>query len=165
MWRGVLAPSTGSTKMATRDADVGYTLIPAKTAGSGIRGQSFVSYSGGSDWSLNPKTRYPQAAWDFLAFMNSKAETESRLAGAAKLTARTDVNAEVLANEPMLKFVNDKVLPITSFRPSLAAYNDVSTAIQNAVAEVVSGKSPDQAAADYEKALEGIVGASAVSGS
>jgi multiple sugar transport system substrate-binding protein len=165
LWRGVLNPATGSTKMATRDADVGYALIPSKTAGSGVRGQSFVSYSGGSDWSLNPKTKYPQAAWDFLAFMNSKAETESRLAGATKLTARTDVNTEVLANEPMLKFVNDKVLPITSFRPSLAAYNDVSSAIQNAVAEVVSGKSPDQAAADYEKALEGIVGASNVSGS
>jgi multiple sugar transport system substrate-binding protein len=165
MWRGVLAPANGSTKMASRDADVGYTLIPAKTPGSGVKGQSFVSYSGGSDWSLNPKTKYPRAAWDFLSFMNSKAETESRLAGAAKLTARTDVNTEVLGGEPMLKFVNDQVLPITSFRPALAAYNDVSGAIQNAVAEVVSGKSPDQAAADYEKALEGIVGAGNVSGS
>ena len=163
MWRSVVNPSGGIDPMPDRNATVGYALIPSQTAGSGIRSQNFVSYSGGSDWSLNPRTKYPAAAWDFLAFMNSKAETESRIGGAAKITARTDVNNEVLATDPMLKFVNDKVLPITAFRPSLAAYNDVSTAIQNAVAEVVSGKSPDQAAADYEKALEGIVGAGNVS--
>ncbi|MFD0637595.1 hypothetical protein ACFQ9X_44550 [Catenulispora yoronensis] len=123
-----------------------------------------MSYSGGSDWSVNPKTKYPQAAWDFLAFMNSNAETVSRIGGAAKITARTDVNTQVLAADPMLKFVNDKVLPITSFRPSLAAYNDVSALVQKAVADVVGGKSPDEAAATYEKGLEALVGAASIAG-
>jgi multiple sugar transport system substrate-binding protein len=162
MWRSVLKPTGGTAPMATRNTDVGYALIPAETAGSGVRGQSFVSYSGGSDWSVNPKTKYPQAAWDFLAFMNSKAETESRIGGAAKITARSDVNQDVLASDPMLKFVNDKVLPVTSFRPSQAAYNDVSALVQKAVADVVGGKSPADAAAAYEKALEGLVGASSI---
>ena len=162
MWRSVVNPKGGTAPMADRDATVGYALIPAETAGSGVKGQSFVSYSGGSDWSINPKTRYPQAAWDFLAFMNSKAETESRIGGAAKITARSDVNQDVLAGAPMLKFVNDKVLPVTNFRPSQAAYNDVSSLVQKAVADVVGGKSPDDAAAAYEKALEGLVGANSV---
>jgi multiple sugar transport system substrate-binding protein len=94
--------------------------------------------------------------------MNSKAETESRIGGAAKITARSDVNQDVLANDPMLKFVNDKVLPVTSFRPSQAAYNDVSNLVQKAVADVVGGKSPAEAAAAYEKALEGLVGSNSV---
>ena len=162
MWRSVVNPAGGTAPMAGRNTDVGYALIPSQTPGSGVRGLSFVSYSGGSDWSINPKTKYPQAAWDFLAFMNSKAETESRIGGAAKITARTDVNTEVLATDPMLKFVNDKVLPITTFRPSQAAYNDVSSLVQKAVADVVGGKSPADAAAAYEKALEGLVGASDV---
>jgi len=162
MWRSVVNPKGGTAPMADRDTAVGYALIPAETPGSGVKGQSFVSYSGGSDWSINPKTKYPQAAWDFLAFLNSKAETESRIGGAALITARTDVNQEVLAGDPMLKFATDKVLPVTNFRPSQAAYNDVSNLVQKAVADVVGGKSPADAAAAYEKALEGLVGASDV---
>ena len=122
MWRSVLNPAGGTAPMADRNTDVGYALIPSETAGSGVRGLSYVSYSGGSDWSINPKTKYPQAAWDFLAFLNSKAETESRIGGAALITARTDVNQEVLANDPMLKYATEKVLPVTNFRPSQAAY-------------------------------------------
>jgi multiple sugar transport system substrate-binding protein len=162
MWRSVVNPSGGTAPMAGRDTDVGYALIPAETAGSGVKGQSFVSYSGGSDWSINPKTKYPQAAWDFLAFLNSAAETKSRIGGAAKITARSDVNQDVLATDPMLKFVNDKVLPVTSFRPSQAAYNDVSNLVQKAVADVVGGKNPADAAAAYEKGLEGLVGADSI---
>ena len=162
MWRSVVNPKGGTAPMPDRDTSVGYALIPSETAGSGVKGQNFVSYSGGSDWSVNPKTKYPQAAWDFLAFMNSTAETESRIGGAAKITARSDVNQDVLAADPMLKFVNDKVLPVTSFRPSQAAYNDVSALVQKAVADVVGGKSPADAAAAYDKALEGLVGASGV---
>jgi multiple sugar transport system substrate-binding protein len=68
----------------------------------------------------------------------------------------------VLANDPMLQFATAKVLPVTNFRPSQAAYNDVSSLVQKAVADVVGGKSPAEAAAAYEKALEGLVGASSV---
>ena len=162
MWRSILNPTGGTAPMADRNTDVGYALIPSQTPSSGVKGQGFVSYSGGSDWSVNPKTKYPQAAWDFLAFLNSKTETESRISGAPLLTARTDVNQQVLGNDPMLKFATDKVLPITAFRPSQAAYNDVSSLVQKAVADVVGGKSPEQAAAAYEKALEGLVGADSI---
>jgi multiple sugar transport system substrate-binding protein len=53
------------------------------------------------------------------------------------------------------------VLPVTSYRPGLAVYPQVSTALQEATAAVVSGKSPDQAAAEYDKKVEGIVGGAA----
>lgn len=160
-WRDVLNPKTGVAKMATRDQDVGYALIPAVSQGRGLRGQSFVSMSGGSVTVLNPNTKYPQQAFELLAFMNSPEMVKARTAGTPEITSRTDVNKEILAGDPFLTFVSEKVLPVTSYRPGLSAYPQVSTALQEATASVVSGRSPDQAAAEYAEKLEGIVGGAA----
>jgi len=162
LWRSVVEPTKGIAKMANRDQVVGYTLIPALGAGKGIRGQDFVSMSGGGGNVLNPGTKYPQQAWELLQFMNSKAATVAQLAGSARITQRQDVNTEVLAKDPMLSFVSTKVLPLTAYRPGFAVYPRVSQALQQATLDVVSGKSADDAAATYQKALEGIVGADKV---
>jgi multiple sugar transport system substrate-binding protein len=114
--------------------------------------------SGGAATVLNPNTKYPQQAYELLTYMNSPEMQKARTAGTPEITSRTDVNAEILKNDPFLKYLSDKVLPITSYRPGLAVYPQVSTALQEATAEVVSGKSPDEAAAAYTKKLEGIVG-------
>ena len=160
-WRDVLNPRSGVAKMRTRDQDVGYALIPAVAPGGGVRGQSFASMSGGSITVLNPSTKYPQQAFELLAFMNSAEMTKARTAGTPEITSRTDVNKEILAGDPFLTYVSEKVLPVTSYRPGLAAYPQVSTALQEATASVVSGKSPEQAAAEYTRKLEGIVGGAA----
>ncbi|MGH3239585.1 MAG: extracellular solute-binding protein [Spirillospora sp.] len=160
-WRDVLNPKTGVARMKTRDQDVGYALIPAVTPGGGVRGQSFASMSGGAVTVLNPGTKFPQQAFELLAFMNSPEMIKARTAGTPELTSRTDVNREILAGDPFLTFVSEKVLPVTSYRPGLAVYPQVSTALQEATASVVSGKSPDQAASEYTKKLEGIVGGAA----
>jgi hypothetical protein len=56
------------------------------------------------------------------------------------------------------------VVPVNSFLPSQAAYNDVSALVQKAVADVVGGKSPADAADAYGKALEALVGADSIAG-
>jgi multiple sugar transport system substrate-binding protein len=160
-WRDVINPKTGVAKMKDRDRDVGYALIPAVSPGKGVRAQSYVSMSGGSVSVLNPSTKYPQQAFDLLAFMNSAEMHKARTAGTPEITSRTDVNREILAGDPFLSFISEKVLPITSYRPGLAVYPQVSTALQEATAAVVSGRSVDQAAADYTKKLEGVVGGAA----
>jgi multiple sugar transport system substrate-binding protein len=156
-WRDVLGPE-GIAKMADRDQSVGYALIPAKQSGTGIRGQDYVSMSGGGVRVLNPNTKFPAQAWELLSFMHSAEAVKAELAGQVRITARSDVNKEVLASDPMFSFIADKVLPITAYRPPLAVYPQVSVALQEATAAVVSGKSPDKAATDYQKKLEGIVG-------
>ncbi|WP_433429463.1 extracellular solute-binding protein [Nonomuraea sp. CA-141351] len=157
-WRSVVEPQAGVAPMKDRDQVVGYAKIPAKQPGGGIRGQDFVSMSGGAVRVLNPYSKNPKLAWDLLAFMHSAAATKSQMAGQARISSRTDVNDEVLTADPMLKFVADEVLPITAYRPGLAVYPQVSVALQEATAAVVSGKSPDEAAAAYQAKLEGIVG-------
>ncbi|WP_234433074.1 extracellular solute-binding protein [Streptomyces sp. NRRL S-1824] len=157
-WRSVINPKGGVAPMEKRDEVVGYAKIPAMTAGSGVNGQDFVSYSGGGVQTINPKSKNTDLAFELMKFMNSADAIKKQLAGEARITARTDVNDEVLAGDPMLSFVSKDVLPVTSFRPPLAEYAQVSTLLQEATAAVVDGKSPEQAAADYAKKLEGAVG-------
>jgi multiple sugar transport system substrate-binding protein len=161
LWRGVLEPKQGIAPMADRDQTVGYALIPAKSPRSGINGQDYVSMSGGGGRVVNPSSKFPQQAWDLLTFMNSAEATKAYLGGAAKITQRTDVNNEVLSGDPMLSFIAQKVLPLTAFRPGLAAYPAVSQALQQATLDVVTGKSPEQAAATYAKSVAKAAGGAA----
>ncbi|MEV4179278.1 extracellular solute-binding protein [Nonomuraea sp. NPDC049709] len=160
-WRSVIEPQAGVAPMKDRDQAVGYAKIPAKQPGAGLRGQDFVSMSGGAVRVLNPFSKNPRLAWDLLAFMHSAAATKSQLAGQARISSRTDVNDEVLTADPMLKYIADEVLPITAYRPGLAVYPQVSTALQEATAAVISGKSADEAAVAYQGKLEGLVGGAA----
>jgi multiple sugar transport system substrate-binding protein len=162
MWRSILSPTVGNDKMANRNSAVGYALIPAQTPGSGIGGQSFVSYSGGGVRLINPHTKYPQQAWALLTFMASAPSLETYetqyLGGATQVTGNTTVDNKLLASDPLLNFVSTKALPVTHFRPSEGSYTQVSALVQQATADVISGKSPADAAAAYATALEKAVG-------
>ncbi len=161
-WRSVIEPKQGDAKMAGRDTDVGFALIPAMAPGKGIRGQSFVSMSGGGGYFLNPNTKYPQQAWELLTFMASPDAIKALLGGTARITARDDVNKEVLGTDPLLSLISTKVLPLTAYRPGFAIYPQISQALQQATADVVSGKSVDDAAKAYQTTVEKVAGADKV---
>ena len=163
-WRSVINPKGGVAPMTNRNSDVGYAMIPAQKPGSGIRGQDFVSMSGGSGYFLNPSTKYPQQAWDLLTFMSSADALKALLNGEPRITDRTDVNKEVLSGDPLLSMISEKVLPLTAYRPGEAVYPQVSAALQQATADIVSGKSVDDAATAYQQAVKTAVGADHVSG-
>lgn len=165
-WRSIICPdkeTCGATSMPERNSVVGWAKIPAEKPGSGVNGQDFVSGSGGSGLFLNPKSQYPQQAWELLQYMLSKKSQEAMSKLQVRISARDDVNAATLKGDPLLSFIAKDVLPITTFRPSDEKYNAVSTAIQQATLDVVTGASPDEAAATYAKSLEKIVGADKVS--
>jgi multiple sugar transport system substrate-binding protein len=157
-WRSVVDPTVGVAKMADRDSAVGWAKIPAMNKGAGVGGQDFVSMSGGSIRVVNPKSEYPQQAWELLQFMNSAEATKARLGDTAQVTQREDVNEEVLENDPMLGFIAEEVLPVTRYRPGLADYPKVSTALQQATADIIAGRSAEEAAAAYHDALVDAVG-------
>ena len=91
LWRGVLEPKQGIAPMADRDQTVGYALIPAKAPKAGINGQDYVSMSGGGGRVVNPNGKFPQQAWDLLAFMNSAAATKAYGAAEPPLTGAAAV--------------------------------------------------------------------------
>ena len=164
LWRSVINPETGNFPMATRDEAVGWAMIPAYEAGGALGGFDGASMSGGGVWALGANTEHAAEAWAMLVFMNSAEQVTAGLSGQARITARDDVNAEVLTGDPLLSYMAEEILPVTHYRPALAEYPTVSIALQEAVEAVVSGASPEDAAADYQAALEEIVGADAVNG-
>ncbi|MGI8527835.1 MAG: hypothetical protein ACR2KO_00005, partial [Geodermatophilaceae bacterium] len=157
-WRSVIEPTAGVAPMPTRDEVVGYTKLPAMTPGNGLDGQDFGSMSGGGGWVLNPATEFPQQAWELLTFMNSAEATTELVAGGARLTQREDVNDEILADDPMLSFIAEEVVPLSAYRPGLAVYPQISVALQQATLDVVTGMPPDEAAAKYQEAVEAALG-------
>ncbi|WP_244467379.1 extracellular solute-binding protein [Nocardia vulneris] len=164
-WRGVLNPAGGSAPMADRDTAVGWARIPASTPGAGVHRQDFVSMSGGGGRVLNPKSKNIELAWELLQFMNSPTAFAQLLAaGGPRITARQDVNADVLSGDPLLTFVSQQVLPTTSLRPALPEYTRVSKAIQQATLDVITGTSPADAAAEYGTTVAEAVGRDKVAG-
>jgi len=165
-WRSVIHPDPDQAlfPMQNRDEVVGWAMIPAYEAGGALGGLDGASMSGGGVWTIGPNTEHAAEAWALLAFMNSADQVTAGLGGQPRITARDDVNAEVLADDPMLSYIAESVLPVTHFRPGLAEYPTVSVALQEAVEAVVTGTSAEDAAADYQAALEEIVGADAVNG-
>ncbi len=157
-WRSVINPVKGSAPMTNRDTEVGFAMIPAKAKGSGVGSQDLVSMSGGGGTFINPNTKYPQQAWDLMTFMYSPEAIKAALNGQARITARQDVNKEVLGKDPLLGLISQKILPLTRFRPGLAVYPQVSQALQQATADIVSGKSVADAAAGYQTAVEKVTG-------
>jgi multiple sugar transport system substrate-binding protein len=160
LWRSIICPQKSicnSTAMSDRNSEVGFAYIPNQNGGK------YVSISGGGGWILNPGTKYPQQAWDLMTYMNSEAAVYTEAKNDIRITARQDVNNQLLKNDPLLSFISQKVLPVTQYRPSSSSYNAVSTAIQQATADVVSGKSAKQAASTYQASLSKIVGAANVS--
>jgi multiple sugar transport system substrate-binding protein len=68
------------------------------------------------------------------------------------------VDSKLLANDPLLKFISTKAIPVTHFRPSEGDYTQVSAIVQQATADVISGKSPADAASTYASSLAKAVG-------
>jgi len=162
LYDSVIAPTkTALFPVKDRDSTIGYALIPAEKPGSGIRGQSFVSMSGGGGQTLNPHTKHPKLAWAFLTFMNSKTQLLNYEHIKSFLSARKDVNAVALPakTHPQLHFIATKVLPLTAYRPSLAIYPRVSLLIQAMVQSVAEGTAtPAAAAKEYASKLASLVG-------
>lgn len=164
LWRGVISPDA-NFPIENREEVVGWSLIPAQEPGAGIRGQDFVSASGGTGRVINPATEHPQEAWELMMFMGSQDAQLNFVEVEPRITARSDVNETGIADDPMLSFVADEVLPITWYRPGFEEYPQVSEAIQFMVENVVAGRSSvEEAAAEYHTTLERIVGAENVAG-
>lgn len=172
-WRSVVHPNAGVAPMEDRDEVVGYAMIPAVEPGGAVDGQDFSSMSGGTARVINPNTENSELAFELLAFMHSEEATMALLereqdagdeedgeAGGAnaRITARDDVNAEVLEDDEFMTFLTEEVLPNTVYRPGVAEYPEISQLLQEATAAIVSGESAADAAAEYEDKLEEVVG-------
>ncbi len=153
-WRSVLA--SGDTKLENRDQLVTFAKMPAMEPGKGIRGQDFVTASGGTGYLLNPNTKHPAEAWALLSFMFSKDALDNIQTIEPRIRARDDVP---VPNDPVMTALAKDLLPITAIRPADPNYPKVSEAIQLMTEQVVSGeKTPQEAADTYATTVTNLVG-------
>ncbi len=159
-WRAVIEPEEGLFPVEDRDDVVGYTMIPAMEPGSGIRGQDFVSASGGTGRVLNPASDHPDVAWEFLSYTGSEEAVAAFVEREPRITAREDVNEYAVDDDPLLVFIAEEVLDVTEYRPGFEEYPQISEELQLMSENVVSGRESVQEAMErYESSLESIVGA------
>lgn len=155
-WRGPLAPETGNYAMANRNEVVTFAKMPAMEPGAGYRGQDFVSASGGTGYVLNANSANPELAWELMTFMFSKESVDALQAIEPRIRARTDV---AVPNDPIMTRIASEVLPLSTIRPQLPEYNQVSAQIQLMTERIVSGEmTPMEAMEAYDAAVTEIVG-------
>ncbi|MGE6781876.1 extracellular solute-binding protein [Ensifer adhaerens] len=154
-YRSVTAPGA-EFAVADRDNTMTWKKMPAAAPGKGLRGQDFVTMSGGTGFVINPHTDAPAESWALLSFMNSKEQLDAFQQIQPAIRIRDDV---AIPNSPFLTETATTLLPITTARPNDANYNKVSTEIQRMTESVVSGElSPEDAMAQYKAAVIAIVG-------
>lgn len=156
LWRSVLVAG-GTFPMDNRDERVGFALMPAQEPGSGLNGQDFVTISGGTGFVLNSNTEHPAEAWALLTTMFSKEALDELQVLQPRIRARLDVP---VTNDDVMSALVTEGLPLTTIRPQLPAYNQVSEQARIMTGRVVSGEMTPQEAMDaYAEAVTEIVGA------
>jgi multiple sugar transport system substrate-binding protein len=120
-----------------------------------------VSMSGGWTLAVGAKSANPQLAFDFLAMALNHDNSLSYVNANSQIAVRNDVASEpsYLAANPFVGAVTE-IVSVTHFRPATSVYAQVSAEAQKATEAVITGQaSPEEAAAAYDTAVEGIVGA------
>ncbi|AUZ35023.1 sugar ABC transporter substrate-binding protein [Arthrobacter sp. PGP41] len=119
-----------------------------------------VSMSGGWTLALGAGTKEPELAFNFLSTALNKKNSLAFTVESSQIAVRQDVAAEqeYLDANPFVRDVSELVA-VTRYRPATADYPRISAAVQEATEAVITGsKSPQEAAAEYDAAVAGIVG-------
>jgi len=147
-----------------RDAVLAYCKMPAKEPGAGIRGQDFVTISGGWAMAINARCEHPDIAFEFLKFVHSKGEClANRLAipGSIRLPARWDISEDPLFSTIAADYdiwCAEELVPLTTVRPGLTEYPKISDLVQEATDKILLGESPEEVLDWYAENLVKIVG-------
>jgi multiple sugar transport system substrate-binding protein len=138
------------------EQDMGVAAFPTQNG----QAPGGVSMSGGWTLAIGAGTKDPDLAFDFLSTaLNQKNSLAFNIAS-SQIAVRKDVAADsgYQAANPFVKDVSELV-SVTRYRPATADYPRISAAVQEATEAVITGaRSPEQAAADYDAAVKGIVG-------
>ncbi|MCQ1953731.1 extracellular solute-binding protein [Arthrobacter sp. zg-Y238] len=119
-----------------------------------------VSMSGGWTLAVGAGSENPELAVDFVKMAMNFDNSLAYTVDASKIAVRNDV-AETSEYQDMNPFAGEvtEVLEVSRYRPATADFAEIDTAVLTATQEVVAGgKSPEEAAADYDEALKRIVG-------
>lgn len=136
---------------------IGTTRMPTQDGG----GSGWTTLAGGWCWAIPRHCTDPKTAFSFVEALCTTENSVTRAIEDNHITVRSDVAEveEYRTYSPKAEFFTD-LLEEAYYRPALPAYPEVSSAIQQAMEEVMTGTStPEEAAASYDAAVKDIVGA------
>lgn len=122
-----------------------------------------ITLSGGWAWSIPSNAVHPEIAFELIKALSTEKNMLTFNLATANITVRRDVadDPKYLHSAPTTKFFTD-LLARTEYRPSQAAYPQVSNAIQQAMEQVTTGGSVTDAVDYYDGAVRDAVGSHAV---
>lgn len=150
----------GSFEWAEYTDDMAVTAFPTQNGEK----PGGVSMSGGWTLAVGAQTKNPDLAFEFLSMALNQENALWYAINNSQIAVRTDVASEAsyLEANPFVADVT-KLVDVTHYRPATSDYPKISAEIQAATEAVITGQqSVDEAAAAYDKAVEGIVGADGV---
>lgn len=148
---------SGKAAWPAWESTMGTAAMPTQTGDSPGK----VSMSGGWTLAMGANTKAPDAAFKFLSLCMNRENSLGFVIEDSQIAVRKDVAEDpaYLKSNPTTKFWTDLV-PVTHYRPATADYPQISNAIMVAMEAVMTGQSDvASAAAAYDKAVTGIVGA------
>ncbi|WP_432573814.1 extracellular solute-binding protein [Kineococcus sp. SYSU DK005] len=147
---------SGENEWPEWEQTMGIAAMPTKDGQAPGR----TSMSGGWLLSVGANAADPQAAFDFITVALNRENTLKYDTENSQIAVRRDVAEDpaYLGYNPSFAFFSSLV-PVTNFRPATPDYSQISANIQVAAEAVATGSlSPEEAAADYDEGLVGIVG-------
>ncbi|MGP3953425.1 extracellular solute-binding protein [Streptomyces sp. 7N604] len=153
-WLGGTWIKSGAAPWKQWDKVLGQAPMPTQNGQS----PGAVSMSGGWTWAIPAKAKNPELAWEFIEVLGTKRNSVAYNVASANIAVRKDVAEDkaYTGSMPGLKFFTSLV-EHTHYRPTLPAYPQVSTAIQEAMESVTTGDASVEKAADaYDKQLKSI---------
>lgn len=146
---------------------VGYTLTPAEKPGMSVRGQDFVTQSGGWAYMIPAAVSKDKAglAWDLIAFLSQTDRQGGFNSGKGQVATRSDVVASpAYQKNPFLGSLGG-MLPYTYVVPQTVPgwYGVPETAMADAIGRIMAGEwTPAEAMQNYAHKVEQAYGKSAV---
>ncbi|WP_231928120.1 extracellular solute-binding protein [Devriesea agamarum] len=137
------------------------TMALAKMPTQHGQGKGWVTLSGGWCWTIPHNSHSPDRAFEMIKALCTTESLVKRSIEDNNITVRSDVAADkkYQTYSPKVAFFTSLV-PGADYRPALPVYPEVSSAIQQAMEQVMTGTmTPQQATDAYDKTVIEIVGA------
>mgnify|MGYP002738662923 CR=1 FL=1 len=135
---------------------IGWTAMPTQNG----QEPGVTSMSGGWVYSIGAQTANKDKAFEFLTHLMSYENSLQYSVQNQSVAVRDDVAEaeEFTSSNPAIPFFAE-LTEFTNFRPSSEDYESVSSEIQMATEKILNGQgTPEEVAAEYDKAVIGLVG-------
>jgi multiple sugar transport system substrate-binding protein len=162
-WEHAYAPFVGGNLGFFIVGDWGYNYF--KTNGPNLnfaiaplpKGSQTATVLGGYTLSINKNSKNPEAAWDYIRYITTKAQDDILLE-LGRAPARTNIDpAPLLARNPHYQTFLDQAV-ITTARPAVINASEVDRILIDAFKYVIfNRKTPQEALNDMEKELNTLI--------